>query len=167
MSDELSNITKFFGDWHLARIYQGFSARFHLADWHRTIDEKLKTLDDLYQLMQAERSSALDAHARDGDGGAVPHRRRAAGAEPQNAGALSGFGAYLSNPVILAENAAALCVEVSSVAQADIIIADEKLLPQAVELYNTIFRPEARSRLLQAPVHGSLQHADAAGAHGR
>jgi GNAT superfamily N-acetyltransferase len=27
------------------------------------------------------------------------------------------------------------------VAQADIIIADEKLLPQAVELYNSIFRP--------------------------
>ena len=27
-------------------------------------------------------------------------------------------------------------------AQADIIIADEKLLPQAVEIYNTIFRPK-------------------------
>ena len=27
-------------------------------------------------------------------------------------------------------------------AQADIIIADEKLLPQAVELYNSIFRPK-------------------------
>lgn len=30
----------------------------------------------------------------------------------------------------------------SLVAQADIIIADEKLLPQAVELYNTVFRPK-------------------------
>jgi hypothetical protein len=57
LSDELSNITKFFGDWHLARIYQGVSARFHLADWHRTIDEKLKTLDDLYQLLSAERNN--------------------------------------------------------------------------------------------------------------
>ena len=57
LSDELSNITKFFGDWHLARIYQGVSARFHLADWHRTIDEKLKTLDDLYQLLTAERNN--------------------------------------------------------------------------------------------------------------
>jgi GNAT superfamily N-acetyltransferase len=28
------------------------------------------------------------------------------------------------------------------VAQADIIIADEKLLPQAVELYNSIYRPK-------------------------
>jgi hypothetical protein len=50
-SDELSNITKFFGDWHLARVYQNISARFHLADWHRSIDEKLKTLDGLYQLL--------------------------------------------------------------------------------------------------------------------
>lgn len=57
LSDELSNITKFFGDWHLARIYQGLSARFHLSDWHRTIDEKLKTLDDLYQLLQSERNN--------------------------------------------------------------------------------------------------------------
>ena len=50
-SDELSNITKFFGDWHLARIYENVSARFHLNDWHRTIDKKLQTLDDLYQLL--------------------------------------------------------------------------------------------------------------------
>jgi hypothetical protein len=52
LSDELSNITKFFGDWHLARIYEKTSARFHLADWHRTIDEKLRTLDNLYGLLQ-------------------------------------------------------------------------------------------------------------------
>lgn len=57
MNDELSNITKFFGDWHLARIYQALSARFHLADWHRTIDDKLKTLDDLYQLLRTEQSN--------------------------------------------------------------------------------------------------------------
>jgi hypothetical protein len=56
LSDVLSNITKFFGDWHLAHIYQGISARFHLADWHHAIDEKLKTLDDLYQLLQADRN---------------------------------------------------------------------------------------------------------------
>jgi hypothetical protein len=56
-SDELSNITKFFGDWHLARIYENISARFHLADWHHTIDEKLKTLDNLYQLLQHDRNN--------------------------------------------------------------------------------------------------------------
>ena len=50
-NDEISNISKFFGDWHLARIYENVSARFHLADWHRTIDDKLQTLDNLYQLL--------------------------------------------------------------------------------------------------------------------
>jgi hypothetical protein len=54
LSDELSNITKFFGDWHLARIYQGISERFHLQDWHRTVDEKLKTLDEMYQFLRHE-----------------------------------------------------------------------------------------------------------------
>jgi hypothetical protein len=56
-SDELSNITKFFGDWHLARIYENISARFHLADWHKTIDDKLQTLDDLYQLLNHDQTN--------------------------------------------------------------------------------------------------------------
>jgi hypothetical protein len=57
LSDELSNISKFFGDWHLSRIYSALSARFHLAEWHRTIDEKLKTLDDLYQLLKTDQNN--------------------------------------------------------------------------------------------------------------
>lgn len=56
-SDELSNITKFFGDWHLARIYENIAARFHLGDWHRTIDDKLQTLDDLYQLLHHDQTN--------------------------------------------------------------------------------------------------------------
>jgi len=56
-NDELSNITKFFGDWHLARIYENISARFHLGDWHRSIDGKLKTLDDLYQLLKHDQNN--------------------------------------------------------------------------------------------------------------
>jgi hypothetical protein len=59
LSDELSNITKFFGDWHLARIYENISARFHLGEWHRTIDEKVKTLDNIYQLLHQERTNRL------------------------------------------------------------------------------------------------------------
>jgi len=59
LSDELSNITKFFGDWHLARIYEKLSARFHLAEWHRTIDGKLKTLDDLYQLLKHDQINRM------------------------------------------------------------------------------------------------------------
>jgi hypothetical protein len=56
-SDELQNITKFFGDWHVARIYEAIAARFHLGDWHRTIDEKVKTLDDLYQLGKSDQQT--------------------------------------------------------------------------------------------------------------
>lgn len=56
-SDELSNITKFFGDWHLARIYTTVAERFHLADWHRTIDEKLKTLADLYEMLKQDQNN--------------------------------------------------------------------------------------------------------------
>lgn len=57
LSDELSNITKFFGDWHLAKIYENIASRFHLSDWHKTIDEKLKTLDNLYQLLIHEQNN--------------------------------------------------------------------------------------------------------------
>jgi len=58
-SDELSNITKFFGDWHLARTYQALSARLHLGDWHQSIDKKLQTLDDLYGLLAHDRMNRL------------------------------------------------------------------------------------------------------------
>lgn len=56
-SDELQNITKFFGDWHVARIYEAIAARFHLSDWHRTIEEKIRTLADLYQLVKADQNN--------------------------------------------------------------------------------------------------------------
>ncbi len=54
ISDELSNITKFFGDWHLARLYQGLAARFHLDDWHRSVRNKLVALDEMYQLIHTD-----------------------------------------------------------------------------------------------------------------
>ncbi|MGV3774822.1 MAG: hypothetical protein ACO1QB_18130 [Verrucomicrobiales bacterium] len=56
-NDELSNITKFFGDWHLARLYEALSSRFHLPDWHKSVGEKLKTLDNLYQLLHHDQSN--------------------------------------------------------------------------------------------------------------
>jgi hypothetical protein len=56
-NDELSNITKFFGDWHIARIYENISARFHLGDWHRSINGKFKTVDDLYQLLKHDQNN--------------------------------------------------------------------------------------------------------------
>ncbi len=54
LNDELRNITKFFGDWHLARIYQNLSDRFHLNDWHGIINVKLRTLADLYQILHQD-----------------------------------------------------------------------------------------------------------------
>lgn len=56
-SDELSNITKFFGDWHVARVYQLMSLRFHLPAWHHMIDEKLNTLDQFYQLLNQNQTN--------------------------------------------------------------------------------------------------------------
>ena len=41
----------------LARIYSALSTRFHLAEWHRTIDEKLRTLDGLYQLLRTDQNN--------------------------------------------------------------------------------------------------------------
>ncbi len=54
LSDEMTNSTKFLGDWHLARIYQLVAARFHLSEWEHMIDEKLRTLDSLYQLLKQD-----------------------------------------------------------------------------------------------------------------
>lgn len=59
LSDELFNTTKFFGDWHLARVYQSLSARFHLDDWQRVIENKLKTLDSLYQILKQDQLNYL------------------------------------------------------------------------------------------------------------
>lgn len=57
LSDELQNTTKFFGDWHLAQVYQRLFVLFHLNDWQKAIDEKLHTLGDLYHLLQQDRNN--------------------------------------------------------------------------------------------------------------
>lgn len=59
LSDELSNSGKFFGDWHFARVYRAMAERFHLADWHHTIDEKLETLNGLYEILKHDQSNRL------------------------------------------------------------------------------------------------------------
>jgi hypothetical protein len=58
-SEELSNITKFFGEWHLARVYENTARVFHLADWHRAIDEKLRTLDSLYEMLKQDQNHRI------------------------------------------------------------------------------------------------------------
>ncbi|MBC7783112.1 MAG: hypothetical protein H7144_04670 [Burkholderiales bacterium] len=59
INDELSNITKFFGDWHLARLYQGLAARFHLDDWNKSVRNKLQALDEIYQLIHADSTNRI------------------------------------------------------------------------------------------------------------
>jgi hypothetical protein len=54
VADEVSNTTKFFGDWHLARIYMGCAARFHLSERERVVSQKLRTLDGLYTMLQQD-----------------------------------------------------------------------------------------------------------------
>lgn len=54
LADEVTHITKFVGDWYLARVYMGAHARFHLANWHRSVEKRLDQLDELYQLVHAE-----------------------------------------------------------------------------------------------------------------
>ena len=35
LTDEVTNITKFFGDWHLARVYLAGPGRFYLEQWRQ------------------------------------------------------------------------------------------------------------------------------------
>lgn len=53
--DELANATKFFGDWHLARLFDAAAARFHIAAWHASVDRKLHTLGELHQILKSDR----------------------------------------------------------------------------------------------------------------
>lgn len=54
MSEEVAHITKFVGDWYLARIHQACRDRFHLDRWEASVDGKLLQLDRLYSLVQSE-----------------------------------------------------------------------------------------------------------------
>jgi hypothetical protein len=54
MSEEVSNITKFVGDWHLARVYLACKDRFHLGHWESSVDQKLQEIDRLYSIVHAD-----------------------------------------------------------------------------------------------------------------
>ena len=56
-SSDLSNISKFFGDWHVARLYEVVAARFHLSDWHRSVREKLQTVAELHEMLKHDQSN--------------------------------------------------------------------------------------------------------------
>jgi hypothetical protein len=54
LADEVTHITKFFGDWHLARLYLGARERFYLDHWKNSVESRLGQLDQLYSVVQGE-----------------------------------------------------------------------------------------------------------------
>jgi len=54
LSDEVTHIGKFFGDWYLARVYVGARERFHLGPWRHSVEERLGQLDTLYTVVETE-----------------------------------------------------------------------------------------------------------------
>ena len=54
LADEVTHITKFFGDWHLARVYLGARDRFYLDAWRASVEQRLAQLDKLYSVVHSE-----------------------------------------------------------------------------------------------------------------
>lgn len=54
LADEVTHITKFFGDWYLARIYLGARDRFYLDHWRQSVEQRLVQVDQLYTVVQSE-----------------------------------------------------------------------------------------------------------------
>jgi len=54
LTDEVTHITKFFGDWHLARVYIGARDRFYLDHWRSSIEQRLGQVDKLYSVLHSE-----------------------------------------------------------------------------------------------------------------
>ena len=54
LTDEVTHITKFFGDWHLARVYLGARDRFYLDQWRSSVEQRLAQLDKLYSVVHSE-----------------------------------------------------------------------------------------------------------------
>lgn len=54
LADEVTNITKFVGDWYLARVYLAARERFHLDRWRQSVEQRLGQLDQIYSVVQSE-----------------------------------------------------------------------------------------------------------------
>ncbi|MEM2905582.1 MAG: hypothetical protein QW057_07670 [Candidatus Bathyarchaeia archaeon] len=61
---DIRNVTKFVGDWDLARYYRSLTRRFHLDDWEKAVQQKLETVRHIYTLVMDkaghERSETLE-----------------------------------------------------------------------------------------------------------
>ncbi|MCA1812804.1 MAG: hypothetical protein LC624_02500 [Halobacteriales archaeon] len=64
VADSIENIGKLFGDYYLAKIYLALTHRFHIPQWERAVNEKLRTLHELYGMasheVQARRGLTLE-----------------------------------------------------------------------------------------------------------
>ncbi len=56
LADEVTHITKFVGDWYLARVYLGARERFHLDEWRASVESRLAQLDQLYTVVHGDLS---------------------------------------------------------------------------------------------------------------
>ena len=54
LTDEVTHITKFFGDWYLARVYLGARDRFYLDQWRTSVEQRLAQVDKLYTVVHTE-----------------------------------------------------------------------------------------------------------------
>ena len=54
LADEVTHITKFLGDWYLARVYLSARERFHLNQWRASVEHRLRQLESLYGVVRAE-----------------------------------------------------------------------------------------------------------------
>jgi hypothetical protein len=54
VTETVENIGKLFGDYYLAKVYLACNERFHLREWEHAVNEKLRTLNDLYQMAAHE-----------------------------------------------------------------------------------------------------------------
>ena len=54
LTDEVTHIAKFFGDWYLARVYLGARDRFYLDQWRTSVEQRLAQLDKLYSVVHSE-----------------------------------------------------------------------------------------------------------------
>lgn len=63
--EDTINITKFFGDYMLAKFYEQLETRLHIRDWYSGVTKKLATLADIYQMavghVDAQRNTILEA----------------------------------------------------------------------------------------------------------
>ena len=54
VTDEVENISKFFGDWFLGKVYVGCARKFELDSWRRIVNDKMQSLSEIYAVVQAE-----------------------------------------------------------------------------------------------------------------